>query len=130
LPEELEYEMAPRVGSLAPARRALRTWLAATVDAATADDLVSVASEFLLHALVKADASSVAVLRAAHGAEGVVISVDVETAGDGRVRPLARVPAEPLAAGGSGRRIIDGACDGYEIATAERRMSMRCWRRA
>jgi hypothetical protein len=129
LAEELQHEMAARVGSLAPARRALRSWLVQNVDPETACDLLSVASEFLLHALAKADPAAVAVLRATHGAEGVVISVEVETAGD-LVRPLARVPADPLRAGGIGHRIVETACDGYEIATAERRMSMRCWRRA
>jgi len=146
MPEALTYELQPRPEDLAAARHALRGWMTVSgVSSPSSDDLVAVASEFLLQAIAKAETSATIVLRAERAPEGVAISVVVateaatgagtavtEVSGGGVVRPIRPLLAasDPLAPGGLGRRIVDAVCDDYELDAVEGRLTLRCWHSA
>lgn len=136
----LYYELEATAENLAPARRILRAWLATRVaDPVTAADLLAVASEFLLEAIAKGDSRHPAVLRAETGLEGVIITVEgaagaaLERMGGDRstgaaILQLRPAADDPLAAGGLGRRIVEGNCDRFELSAEGGRLTMRCWR--
>jgi len=124
----LDFELAASVESLAEARRRLGAWLLDQgIDGETNSDLVSVATEFFLHVVVKAGGVGHARVVAERATGGVRMSVTAATSAD-RAVPRIDLPSDPLERGSIGRRLVDGCCDELEISEADGSIGVRCWR--
>ena len=120
-------EMPADVDHLAGARRRVRRWLADEhIDPVTAGDLLAVASEFLLHAIVRSGGHGAVRLEGERGPRGVRLAVRADAADVG-IRRL-RLPDDPLAAGGIGRRMVEECCDDLRVGTDAATASAECWR--
>lgn len=123
----LDFELAASIESLAVARRRLGTWLFDQgIDGVTNSDLLSVATEFFLHVVVKAGGVGHARVVAERGPTGVRLSVTAARSVDA-VRRI-DLPADPLEIGSIGRRLVDGCCDEVEISEGEGPIGAKCWR--
>lgn len=123
----LDFELAASVESLAVARRRLGTWLSEQgIDGVTNSDLLSVATEFFLHVVVKAGGVGHARLVAVRASTGVRLSVTAAKSGDA-VRRI-DLPTDPLEVGSIGRRLVDGCCDEVELSEGEGAVRAQCWR--
>lgn len=116
------------VDHLAEARRGVRQWLADEgLDAETSGDLLAVASEFLLHAIVRAGGTGTVRLVGERRPDGVRLAVRASAADEGTPRRL-RLPDDPLAAGALGRRMVEACCDDVQIVASGAEASAECWR--
>lgn len=124
----LDFELAASVESLAEARRRLGAWLLDQgIDGETNSDLVSVATEFFLHVVVKARGVGHARFVAERATGGVRMSVTAATS-VGRAVHRIDLPPDPLETGSIGRRLVDGCCDELDISEADGSICVRCWR--
>ena len=116
------------VDHLADGRRQVRRWLADEgLDAVIAGDLLAVASEFLLHAIVRSGGNGTVRLIGERGPGGVRLAVQAEAATVDAPRRL-RLPDDPLVDGGIGRRMVEECCDDLRIRTDGATASAECWR--
>lgn len=123
----LQFELAAAVENLAETRRRLGDWLFEQgIVGETNGDLVSVATEFFLHVVVKAAGVGQARVVADRGPKGVRLSVTA--AKPVGVVPRIDLPADPLETGSIGRRLVDGCCDELEISDADDAIGVQCWR--
>lgn len=121
-------EIPADVDHLADARRQVRRWLAdERLDPVTAGDLVAVASEFLLHAIVRSRGNGAVRLVGERGPGGVRLAVRADIAASSGPQRL-RLPDDPLAAGGIGRRMVEQCCDDLQITTDSATAAAECWR--
>ena len=128
----LDLLLPADVHELATGRAAVRQWLGAQgLDAVAAADLLAVASEFLLHAIVRSGGVGSVRLVGERHARGVRLAVTAgATAGAGAPHPLG-LPADPLVTGGFGRRLVETCCDDLAITTgADGAARAECWRRS
>jgi hypothetical protein len=125
----LELEIPASLESLAQGRAAVRTWLQEQgVDAVVASDLLAVASEFLLHAIVRAGGVGSVRLEGEHRPDGVRLAVRAAAAVLDAPRAI-DLPGDPLSQGSLGRRLVDGCCDDLAITTGDDGATAECWRR-
>lgn len=121
-------EIPADVHRLADARHGVRQWLADEgLDPETAGDLLAVASEFLLHAIVRTGGTGTVRLVGQRRPDGVRLTVEASAADEGTPRRL-HLPDDPLAAGALGRRMVEECCDDVQIATSGAEASAACWR--
>ena len=125
----LDLLLPADVDELAAGRAAVRTWLSTqAIDTVAAADLLAVASEFLLHAIVRSGGVGSVRLVGEHHAGGIRIAVTADAAALDGPRRLS-LPADPLVAGALGRRLVERCCDDVLIATTPDGASAECWLR-
>lgn len=115
------------VEQLASARARVRRWLDEEVpDHDSAADLLAVASEFLLHAIVRAGGVGTVRLDGERSAQGVRLAVASDPVIEERPHAIG-LPPDPLAPGATGRRMVEACCDHVEVLTGPG-ASAECWR--
>lgn len=123
-----DIDLPATLQHLGEARRRLGVWLADEVpDAAARGDLLAVAGEFFLHVVFRTGGLGRARVVAERWDDGVRLSV---TAADGcdTVRSMA-TPADPLAVGAIGRRLVEACCDEVTVASdGAGTVSAQCFR--
>ncbi len=125
----LDVEIPASLDALAIGRSVARSWLQDQgLDPAVAAELLAVAAEFLLHAIVKAGGSGQVRLTGEVRTDGVRLSVVTALAADDAPRAIA-LPADPLLAGSIGRRLVEGCCDEFAFTVGEAGIGAECWRR-
>lgn len=126
--DPFSIEIPADVDHLAGARARLRQWLGDEgLDPSTAGDLLAVASEFLVHAIVRAGGEGTVRLVGERRADGVRLAVRSTTAAASAPRRLL-LPSDPLAAGAIGRRLVEECCDELTIAREGDETTAECWR--
>ena len=123
----LDFVLAAVVEHLAEVRQQLAAWLLAEGIEGTANsDLLSVATEFFLHVVVKTGGVGCARVVAERTPRGVRMAVTAATA----VAPIRRIdlPPDPLETGSIGRRLVDGCCDDLQISEVDGSIGVQCWR--
>ena len=125
----LDLDVPADVDELAPARGRVRAWLDAhDLDPLARTDLLAVASEFLLHAIVRSAGVGSVHLHGEVRPDGVRLAVRAAKEADDIPRPI-RLPADPLVADGIGRRLVEQCCDALRITSDEDGTLTECWRR-
>jgi hypothetical protein len=125
----LDLEIPAALDELAGARATVRTWLAAEgIDLEVGEDLTAVASELLLHAIVRAAGVGAVGLHGEHRPDGVRLTVRAAAAIASSPRAIA-LPADPLAPGAFGRRVVERCCDDVAIRVDDDGTTAECWRR-
>lgn len=124
----LDLEIPADLDALAGARSRVRTWLEDQgIEAVIAGDLLAVASEFLLHAIVRAGGAGMVGLVGEHRADGVRLTVRATPAMADAPRRLG-LPPDPLRSGAIGRRLVESCCDDLAITTDDDGSVVECWR--
>ncbi len=117
------------ITGLAEVRSAIRDWLEPlVVDREALGDLIAVASEFVLHVLVKSGGSGQIEVSAEHGASGVRLGVRSNAAVASAPRAI-ELPPDPLGPDALGRRIVETCCDEIVVTNDESGTHLECWRR-
>jgi hypothetical protein len=125
----LELEIPAALDELAAARAAVRAGLLGeALDPEVASDLTAVASELLLHAIVRAAGVGAVGLRGEHRPDGVRLTVRAAAAMASSPRAIA-LPTDPLAPGALGRRVVERCCDDMAIRVDDDGTTAECWRR-
>lgn len=125
----LDLDLPADLEALAGARGALRSWLAGeSIDPEVAGDLVAVASELLLHAIVRAGGVGAVHLSGEHRPDGVRLVVRAAAAVADAPRAI-DLPSDPLASGTFGRRVVERCCDDVAIRIDDAGTTTECWRR-
>jgi anti-sigma regulatory factor (Ser/Thr protein kinase) len=114
---------------LSHVRQTLGSWLAEeAVDNRSRTDLLSVASEFFVHVVVRTGGLGRARMAAERRPDGVRLSV---TAAPPERLELVRrlgLPADPLINGSLGRRLVEGCCDDLKVLEGAGEVRAECWR--
>ena len=127
MPPLFALEIPSDVTELAGARAGIRGWLTSEVDEPTiAADLLAVASEFLLHAIVRSGGTGSVYLVGERRAGGVHLAVRASIPAHAKLRRLC-LPDDPLAPGALGRRMVEECCDDVRIS-AGGTAAAECWR--
>ena len=125
----LQLEIPAVLDELAGARRTVRRWLTAEgLEPTVVADLLAVASEFLLSAIVRAAGTGSVRLVGERRPDGVRLAVRAASAAAGAPRAI-HLPGDPLAHGALGRRLVEGCCDSIEITADDDGGGAECWRR-
>lgn len=124
----LDFELEAMVANLPEVRRRLAVWLVDEgIDPATNADLLSVATEFFLHVVVKTGGTGQVRVGAERAARRVRMSVTAAAVVIDGIRRI-DLPSDPLRIGSIGRRLVDGCCDDLQISDADGAIGVQCWR--
>lgn len=128
MPPPFALEIPSDVTELLGARAGVREWLATEIgDPLVAADLLAVASEFLLHAIVRSGGTGSVYLVGERRPGGVHLAVRSSIRADATARVL-RLPDDPLAPGALGRRMVEECCDDVRISDGHSTAAAECWR--
>jgi anti-sigma regulatory factor (Ser/Thr protein kinase) len=125
--DRLDLELPADLDELAAARTAVRTWLAGRgLDEVATVDLLAVASEFLVHAIVRAGGTGTVRLTGEPSEGGIRLAVRA-TPRPAEVRSIG-LPPDPLAQGALGRRLVEVCCHDLRIDATGTTLA-ECFRR-